>query len=142
MSRQKSRILHFFWFPLSKLYKVSAKKVQKSYLTQHWRVMQNLNENWLAVSNMTWGSWWISPNHSKENSFWMDSFCPNYSKFELQNYSEAIFRATEQWCKIWISPYLVILKMAWGIEWTFIRAAKSLRNCTFMGSLCLNNIMF
>ena len=37
----------------------SAKKVQKSYLSWHWRVMQSLKKNWLVVSNMTWGIWWI-----------------------------------------------------------------------------------
>ena len=35
--------------------KVSANKVQKSYLSWHWRVMQNLKKNWFVVSNMTWG---------------------------------------------------------------------------------------
>ena len=35
--------------------KVSANKVQKSDLSWHWRVMQNLKKNWFVVSNMTWG---------------------------------------------------------------------------------------
>ena len=39
--------------------KVSAKKVQKSYLSWHWRVMQSLKQNWLLVSNMTWGIRWV-----------------------------------------------------------------------------------
>ena len=34
-------------------------KVQKSYISWDWRVMQNLNKNWLVVSNMTWRIWWI-----------------------------------------------------------------------------------
>ena len=32
-------------------------KVQKSYLSRHWRVMQSLKKNGLATSNMTWGIW-------------------------------------------------------------------------------------
>ena len=33
-------------------------------------------------------------------------------------------------------PDLVVSKIAWGIGWTFIRAPKSLKNCTLMGSFC------
>ena len=59
VSSQKSEILHFDGFLLSKSYKVSAKKVKKSYLSGHLRVMQSLKKNWLVVSNMTWRIWWI-----------------------------------------------------------------------------------
>ena len=51
------------------------------------------------------------------------SICPKYIRFELRKYWGVMFYETEQWCKIWI-------KMAWGIGWTFIRALKSLKNCT------------
>ena len=33
--------------------------MQKTYLPWHWRVMQNFKKNWLVLSNMTWGIWWI-----------------------------------------------------------------------------------
>ena len=59
MSSRKSEILHFDGLLLSKSCTVSAKKVQKSYLAWHWRVMQSLKKNWLLVSNMTLGIWWI-----------------------------------------------------------------------------------
>ena len=52
-SQNFSEILHFDGLLLNKSYKVSAKKVQKSYLSWHWRVIQILNKNWLVVSNMT-----------------------------------------------------------------------------------------
>ena len=44
---------------LSESYKVSTKKVQRSYLSCHWRVIHSLKKNGLAVSNMTWGICWI-----------------------------------------------------------------------------------
>ena len=44
---------------LSKVYIVGAKKVQRSYLSWHWRVMQNLKRNWLVFSKLTWGIWLI-----------------------------------------------------------------------------------
>ena len=34
--------------------KVSAKKVQNSYFSWYWRVLQSLKKNWLVVSNITW----------------------------------------------------------------------------------------
>ena len=33
---------------------VLHEKVQKSYFSWHWRVMQSLKKNWLLVSKMTW----------------------------------------------------------------------------------------
>ena len=42
---------------LSIAYKVSAKKVQKSYLSWHWKVIQTLKENSLFVWKMTWEVW-------------------------------------------------------------------------------------
>ena len=49
---------------------------------------------------------------------------PKYMRFELKKYIGVIFHNTEQWCKIWLNPDLVIWKMAWGIGRTFIRALK------------------
>ena len=72
----------------------------------------------------------------------MGSFCRKYIKFELKKYRGVIFHDTEQWCKIWINPDLVVSKMAWGIGWTFIRAPKSLKNCTLIGSFYAKRIMF
>ena len=45
--------LHFNRLLLTKVYDVSAKEVQKSYVWWHRRLMQNLKENWLVLSKMT-----------------------------------------------------------------------------------------
>ena len=37
---------HFDGLFLSKVYEVWAKKIQRSYLSWHWTVMQNLNKPW------------------------------------------------------------------------------------------------
>ena len=47
--------LHFNGLLLTKVYNVWAKKVQRSYVWWHWRLMQNLKENWLVLSKLTWG---------------------------------------------------------------------------------------
>ena len=44
---------------LAKVFNFWAKKVQRCYLSWHWRVMQNLKKNWLVVWKMTWGIWQI-----------------------------------------------------------------------------------
>ena len=72
----------------------------------------------------------------------MDYSCPKYPRFELKKYGGVIFHDTEQWCKVWIKPDLVVSKTAWGIGWTFITALKNLKNCTLMGSFCPNDINF
>ena len=33
------------------------KKVQRSYIWWRWRLMQNLKENWLVLSKMSWRIW-------------------------------------------------------------------------------------
>ena len=43
---------------LVKVYKVLTKKVQRSYVSWHWIMMQVLNKNWFVVSKMT-KIWWI-----------------------------------------------------------------------------------
>ena len=58
-SSQKSENLHFDGLLLSKVYKVLVEKVQKSYISWHWRMMQSLKKKWLLVPKMTWGIWWI-----------------------------------------------------------------------------------
>ena len=48
----ESQNLHFDGLLISKVYKVSAKKLQRSYLSWHWTVMQNFKTNLLAVAKL------------------------------------------------------------------------------------------
>ena len=50
---------HFNWFLLSKVYIVSTKKVQKSYLSWKWRGIQNLEMKQLVVLKLAKGIWQI-----------------------------------------------------------------------------------
>ena len=78
--------LHFDWSPLCKVYNVWPKKVQRSYLSWHWRVMQNLKKNWLVVWKMTWGIWqiFIKTFESVRIGTFIGSFCPKYNMHELK----------------------------------------------------------
>ena len=129
-SSRKSENLHFVQMLLLKAYKDLDEKIQRSYISWQQRVMQSLKKNWLLVSNMTWRIWWIFTQESKiqaqesKNFTSISYFCPKYMRLELKKYRGVIFHDSEQWCKIWINPDLVVSKMAWGIGWTFIRALK------------------
>ena len=50
--------LYFDRVLLLKEYKISAKKVQRTYVTWHWRAMENFKKNQFVISKMTI-IWWI-----------------------------------------------------------------------------------
>ena len=100
--------------------------------------MQSLKKNWLVVSNMTRGIWWIFK--SPKISHWWAFYCPKYMRLELKQ-NRSYLHDTEQWCKIWINPGLVVSKMVRGIGWTFITVLKNLKNCIWMGSFCPKDVL-
>ena len=69
--------LHFDWSLLCKVYNVWSKKVQRHYISWHWRVMQNLKKNWLGVWKITWGNWeiFIETLESVKIGTFIWSFC-------------------------------------------------------------------
>ena len=56
----------------------------------------------------------------------MGSFYPKYIRFELKKIRRSYL--SWKWTAMQ-NPYLAVLKMVWGINWTFIRALKSLKKC-------------
>ena len=53
------RYAHFDWSLLWKVCNIWSKKVNRSYLSWHWRVIQNLKKNRLVVWIITWEIWQI-----------------------------------------------------------------------------------
>ena len=51
-SSQNSENLHFDWILLSKAYKDLDEKVQNSYVSWHWRMMQNLKKKVLGSKTL------------------------------------------------------------------------------------------
>ena len=103
--------------------KFQLKKVQKTYLSWHWRVMQSLKNNWLLVPNALWCATFV------ENIFLSQKvMCHN----------------TEEWSKFWRKTNFFIekwQKMTWGI-WKILRqAVESLKICTLMDHFCRNYVM-
>ena len=108
--------------------------------TNFYRVKQSLQKNWLVVSKK-YDMRNLVNFRPKLKSHFDGLFLPKvYGVWNKKN-KGVIFHDTEQWCKIWINPDLVVSKMAWGIGWTFIRALKNLKNCTLTGSFCQKHII-
>ena len=65
--------LCFNWLLVTKVYIVWTTKVQRSYLSRHWRDIQILKKNWLVVWKKNWE---ISPKHLKvlKLGLWWDPF--------------------------------------------------------------------
>ena len=58
-------------------------KLQKSYVSWHWRVMQSLKKNWLLVPKMTWGIWWIFMRAMTSlKRFWSDKSEKGHALFK------------------------------------------------------------
>ena len=104
-----------WWAPFIKIIsKFQLKKVQKTYFSWHWWLMQSLKKNWLVVSYGMKNLVNFQPTTQKSKNYtWMGYFCPKYTRFELKKYRGVIFHDTKQWFKILINSELVVSKMAW-----------------------------
>ena len=105
----------FNWLLVTKVYNVWATKVQKSYLSWHWRVMQVLKKNWLVVWKKTWEIRQIFTRafESVKIGCLMGSFCPKQKRYDLLIYRGVSWqwRIMQNLKRNW----LVISKLTWGI---------------------------
>ena len=93
---------HFNNLLLSKAYIVWAKKVQRSYLSWHWRVIQKLKKSWLVLKLTWWTSEILTQTvESLKNLYFNWLLVTKYILFELQKYRWVIFHDTEEICKFW-----------------------------------------
>ena len=73
-STQKSQkcalLMGCFW---PKYIMFELKKVQRSYVWLHLILMQNLKENWLVLSKITWRIWQIVIHRLKNGNFILES---------------------------------------------------------------------
>ena len=106
--------LRFDRLLMCKLFNAWPKKVERSYLSWHWRVMQKLKKNWLVVWKMTWGIWQFAPEHWKVSKLGL--WCDPWQ-----------WRMIQKLKRNW----LVVLKLTWGIWPILTRALKSLQNLHF-----------
>ena len=101
----KSESLHFDVLLYSIAYKVSAKKVQKNYVSWHWKKIETLKKNWLFVWKMTWETWWTLTREveSLKICTLMGYYCRKYVMFEQKNTEEL---CREKWLiAIWFQKW-------------------------------------
>ena len=139
-SSRKSENLHFVRLLFSKAYKVLDEKVQKSYVSWHWRVMQSLKKNWLLVPEMTRGIQLtlMRAVASLEICSLMCCFCWKYIMFELKKYRGVTCHNTEEWCKILGGTDLCFEKWHEEFRNFWLKTRKS-QNLHFNGPL-LNKV--
>ena len=107
-STGKSENLHFDVLLLSIAYRVLAKKVQKSYLSWRWRVIQILKKNSLFVWKITWIIWWILTRAVENLKIFtlMRHFFQKYVMFELNKWRQVVLSC-------------MVSKMTQEIWWVF-----------------------
>ena len=111
-SNQKTPRFPLWLFPLCKVYNLSPKKVQSSYLhdteksCKIWRKTGFFFEEW----HEKFGK--FSPEHlnTSKTCILMRCFRPKYKMFELKKYRRVIFDGTEYLCKIWRKTKLCFQK--------------------------------
>ena len=90
-SRKIPPNLYFDRLFLLKVYKTSARKLRRSYVSWHWRVIQNLKKNRFVVSKMTrvdncLRSWQLPQkgwHHDHNNRGWLKQLQSHFSKANL-----------------------------------------------------------
>ena len=113
-------LISSFWW---KYIKISPEKVQRTYVSWHWRVTQNLKKNWFVVSIMT-SIWWIlmrAPESLKHLHFDWFLLCKVYHvslKKVLRSYLSWYWTVFQNFKKNW----LVVWKMTGAIWNIFTRA--------------------
>ena len=75
------------------------KKVQRSYVSWYWRLMQNLKKNQFVISKLT-RTWWTLIWALKNLHFDWSYLCKVYNLWP-KKYRRVIFHDTEESCKIW-----------------------------------------
>ena len=124
--------LHFHWFLLCKVFNVWPKKVQRSYLSWHWRVMQNLKKTdlWSEKWHEKFGK--FSPEHLKVSKLglWLDAFVQSRECMSLKFTEELCVMKMKNNTKF--EEELTCLSiLTWGIWWNLTWELKNLKNLLF-----------
>ena len=142
-----SLIMFHFYFLQSIVYLIHIYFFDCTHITCSFNVTINftfqpippleINDLWVSLDNfLILDSYSLLDAELRWIYFSLPLYITQEIQYDLQKYRGFVFHDTEQWCKIWINTDLLVSKMPWGIGWTFIRALKSLKNYTLMGSFC------
>ena len=127
--------LHFNGLLLTKVYNVWAKKVQRSYVWLHSRLIQGLKENWLVFPKIDMRnlanfhqSNWTSPNWDLD-----DIICLKLKMYELKIYKGVMSHDNEEWCQNWRGIDLSVQNWHQEFSKFWPKYSKISKTCTLMG---------
>ena len=137
-TKEHNKVQNFrLWNAQVKFHQISAKSVQRSYVSWYWRMVQNLKKKWLFVSKMP-RIWWIlirvlkslKKLHFDWSILW--KVYNVWPKKVQRSYISCHWRV----CKVWKNNWLVVWKTIWGVWQIFIRTLENVKIGTSMGSFC------
>ena len=133
----------FDGFLSSKAYKVLDEKVQKNYLSWHWRVLQSLRKIVLVSKYDMMNLINFNASSGKSENLHFDalllSVAYKYSAKKVpKNYLSWHWGVIQTLKK----NSLFIWKMTWELWWILTRAVENLEVCTFMRYFCQKYVMF
>ena len=91
-----------FW---SKYIMFELKKVHRSYVWLHWRLMQNLKEKWLVLLKITWRIWQVFVHRLKSSHFILESKMAELNKNNLVNLVVQNNQIDQMQCENFILPW-------------------------------------
>ena len=106
--------------------------------------MQNLKENWLLLSKMTWGIWEIFTRalESLKIGTLMGFFCPKLKMHELKIYWGVMIHENDEWCKNWRGIDFSVQNWHEQFDKFWFKHSKISKFCTLMGCVWPKYIMF
>ena len=106
--------------------------------------MQNLKENWLLLSKMTWAIWEIYTRalESLKIGTLMGSFCPKLKMHELKIYCEVMRHADEKWCRNGRRIGVSVQNWHEQFDKFWFKHSKISKLCFLMGCLWPKYLMF
>ena len=140
-SSKKSKNLHFDGLLLSKAFAVLDEKVQKSYFSWRWRVIQSLTKSWVLVPKMTWEIEWIL--------MWAVASLKICNLMLILSKVHCLWakKSTEELCVIKLENDCKIWKITWALK-SYMRnlanfdpTLESLKICLLMSSFRPKYIM-
>ena len=133
--------MHLNGLPLNKVYNVWAKKVQRSYISWQWRVMQNWKKTDLCFPKWheKFGKFLTEHLKVSKLELWWDLFIQSKKIYDLKIY-RVMCHDNEEWYKIWRGNDLSVQNLHEEFHEFWPKHFEVM--CTLMGSFWTKSIMF
>ena len=112
-------------------------------MSWQWRMIQNLKRNWLVISKLTWGIWWILTRavESSKNFHFNVLLLTKHILFELKKYRGVNFHKNEGGYKIWRGTVLPFQNWHKEFDKFWSEHSKVSKVFTLMGSFWAKYIL-